>query len=24
MKLFTHIHDNILHQATVADFWFRP
>jgi len=24
MKLFAHIDDNILHQATVADFWFRP
>jgi len=24
MKLVTHINENILHQATVADFWFRP
>jgi len=24
MKLFTHINVNILHQATVADFLFRP
>ena len=24
MKLFTHINDNILHRATVADFLFRP
>ena len=24
MKLFTHINDNILHQANVADLWFRP
>ena len=24
MKLFTHINDSILHQATVADFWVRP
>jgi len=24
MKLFTHINDNIVHQATVADFSFRP
>jgi len=24
MKLFTHIDGNILHQSTVADFWFSP
>ena len=24
MKLFTQINGNILHQATVADFLFRP